>query len=198
MAKLAAIQSDVNSSVAAIAASMVEQDSKAGENISPVMMARAKTFKDFSHMLPRQDEEMVHVELVEIRGLEFAKPVMESVFCCVRFKGYKLNVNVSRTMQVDGGAMTGSSVRTIHLMAANDIPIPVSGASDEDMVRVQVAYGSPGRFLGVADFTVAELKSVHVGRKEKYFQCDLQGSTCRGTIVINIRGLEEGSMKDDV
>lgn len=193
ISKLTTIQSDVNSSVAVIAASMIEQDSKAGENISPVIMARAKTFKDFSHLLPRVDEEMVHVELVEIRGLEFSRSVMEAVYCCVRFKGYKLNVNVARTMVVE----LNGAVQTIHLLAANDIPILVAGANAEDLLRVQVAYGSPGRFLGIADFALDELKAIHDGRKEKYFQCHLHGTSCRGTIVINVRSVGGSSVAED-
>lgn len=191
VAKLTAIQSEVNSSVAAIAASMTEKETT-NEYLSPVLMARAKSFKDFALVRSRKDENVIHVELVEIRGLEFARGVLESMYCCVRFKGYKLIVNVARIMQVE---MAGT-IQSIHLMALNDIPVPTVEASDDDLLRVQVAYGSPGRFLGVVDFSLAELKMLNVDRKEKSFQCKVHDTMSRGTIVINVRHMSDIFVND--
>jgi hypothetical protein len=131
-----------------------------------------------------KDTRLVIIEIAEIVGLSFASRTLDSITCFIRSECGVEEVKNSHVMIQDHApSLVLFDPRSI--VVNDDWSDEKSSSAVNDMVIVQIAQGSPPKYLGKVQFTLAELTSEPQQRLEKSFVAEILGSSSKGTLVVN-------------
>lgn len=123
---------------------------------------------------------MIVLEVAEIVGLNFASRTLDSIVCIVRSDVGTDELSSSHVM-IQDHAPTLVLFDPVESLVCDDY----AAASGSEIVVVQIAYGSPCRYMGKVHFTMSELGAEPQQRIEKSFVAEVMGMTSKGTLVIN-------------
>jgi hypothetical protein len=142
-------------------------------------LKKASTMSLLDRMDRNGGATLLIVEVGEITGLNFASRTLDSIVCVVRSDLGSDEISSSHVMIQDQS--------TLVLFEPTDCLVSddYSATTGNEVVVVQIAYGSPCRYMGKVLFTMSELGAESQQRLEKSFVAEVMGTTSKGTLVIN-------------
>jgi len=121
------------------------------------------------------------IEIAEIIGLTFPSRTLDSISCVVRSPLGTVQIENSHVMFHDHSPslVLFDPIEIIVCEQFNEL------SQSDDVVVIQIARGSPLRFVGVVHITLGDIAASFEQRIEKSFHAEVGSSVCRGTLVVN-------------